>query len=265
MQSIPELDLNEAVEAEAMAQLLNIEASDQLLDELTITFSVSDADSVMERLLSDRRSSQMPVDVRQLVEEGELPPKAAFWLLDRPLPESGEGIQRDAIPFVLGEMLLFGRQTDRDARLELTAVKSDDFDDKLAAVKKLLGDLVQGEPSQEVTDHVSARHAALTWQWRFPDDTPADLRASLTSQQGRETILNRWAEVPLAAIGGKKPADAVADEATHVPILAAILLLDLSRRAAALGSRLQQNYGKRSAYQKGKRSIPTKLKWPRYR
>ena len=51
------------------------------------------------------------------MEEGEPPPKSAFYLFDRPLPESGQPQTAENVPNALGQLLLWGKQTDREARV----------------------------------------------------------------------------------------------------------------------------------------------------
>ena len=45
------------------------------------------------------------------------PPKAVFVVLDQPVPESAAGITLAQMPRTIGQLMLYGRQTDRDARL----------------------------------------------------------------------------------------------------------------------------------------------------
>lgn len=225
---LPSIALDDAVEAEARAQLLDPEAYEATLDILSITYPVHNAQALMERLLSDPRASQMPVDPRRLAAEGQPPPKGVFWLLDRPLPKTGVGLTRDAAPVVVGEMYLFGRQTDREARLEFTTTRTRDFAEKTAVLADLLGDLSGAAQSEKVIRQISATGAALTWNWRLPDDTPAPRRAELVNQERENVILNKWPELPLSVLDGKSPSQAASDPAYRVRLLAAILLLELS-------------------------------------
>ena len=114
----PQSPLDDAVEAEALAQLIDESMPDAETDLVSLEYPVEDAQVVMERLLSDKRVAASPTDPADMVEEGEPPPKGVFWLLDRPLPASGVDIAREAVPKVVGELLLYGKQTDRPARLE---------------------------------------------------------------------------------------------------------------------------------------------------
>ncbi|MCH7729109.1 MAG: tetratricopeptide repeat protein, partial [Planctomycetes bacterium] len=153
--------LDDAVEGEALGQLLDQDAESDTIDVVTVTYPLEDNERLKECLLSDRHVSQMPVDLGQLGDEDEPPPGAAFWLLDRPLPTTGTEIARDAVPHVLGELYIFGRQTDRQARLEFSVTRDDAFDSTTAKLSKVAGDLIGDPESEEVTGDVSMTLAQL--------------------------------------------------------------------------------------------------------
>jgi Flp pilus assembly protein TadD len=223
------VDLDSAVEAEALAQLvLFSEVDDHQLDEVTQTYHVADTDRVMERLLSEKCVTTMPVDLTQMATDESPPPKGAFWLLDRDATVAANGLQHHDIPNIVGELYLFGRQTDREARLEFVATKTTDFEAKLQAVQNLIGEFGSGLQKEETTGRVSVTTAALTWRWRLPPDVTPDQREALIQEKRRDVHLNVWPQTPMQELDGKSPAAAVADPALRVRVLAAILLLELT-------------------------------------
>ena len=226
--AMPGVSLDDAVEAEALAQLLDPATHADQLDEVTVSYPLRDMHAVMEKLLSDRRASRMDIDLSSLAGEDEPPPKAVFWLLDRPLPATSDGLTRDSIPRVLGEMYVFGKQTDREARLEFSLTRTDDFETRQAALRELLGDLLAPAEKEEVTGEVSAVGHALSWSWRWPDDAPVELREALISNQRRDTIFHVLPNLPLGVLEGRRPCEVSGDPAFRVRLLAAILLLDLA-------------------------------------
>lgn len=221
------VDLDEAVEAEALAQLLSA-AEHPVLPEVTQTYSVLDTDRVLERLLSERHVDRIPGDLSSLGSDESPPPKAAFWLLDRALPRSGEGLTFDQVPVILGEMYLFGRQTDREARLEFVTTRTPDIDAKMDRVRQLLAEFGGELRNEEQIGEVSASSAALTWRWRVPNDITAAQRDLLIEQKRRDINLNVWPDTPLPDLDGKRPAEVAADPQYRVRLLAAILLLELA-------------------------------------
>lgn len=224
---LPAVDLEEAVEAEALAQLL-AEPEHPLIPEVAQTYPVLDTERVLERLLSERHVDRMNADLSALGSEESPAPKAAFWLLDRALPRTGEGLTFDQVPSVLGELYLFGRETDREARLEFVTAKTPDLEAKTARIRELLAEFGGELQKEETVREVPASATALTWRWRMPNDTTVAQRADLIAQKRRDINLNVWPETPLPELDSKTPAEAAADSRYRVRLLALVLRLELS-------------------------------------
>ncbi|NLF71056.1 MAG: hypothetical protein GX575_18650 [Candidatus Anammoximicrobium sp.] len=221
------VDLDDAVEAEALAQLLSI-AEHPSLPEISQTYAVLDTERVMERLLSEKHVDRIPGDLASMGSDESPPPKAAFWLLDRALPRSGEGLTFDQVPAVLGEMYLFGRETDREARLEFVTTKTPDLEAKMERVRQLLAEFGGELRQEEEVGEVPVSSAALSWRWRVPNDVTPAQRSTLIQDKRRDVNLNVWPDTPLPELDGKRPAEVAADPLYRVRILAAILLLELN-------------------------------------
>ncbi len=217
---------DDAVEAEALAQLLAADSQLQI-DELSITYLINNAETVQEKLAADRRIERLPLDTSAWSAQNEPPPRAAYSLLDRAVAASGLGITLDQIPQQLGQMLLFGKQTDRPARLELAVFRPD-----LDAAKKLLQDVLGDDlkvPTTEVViGHMGQIEHALSWHWRLPDDTPEELRHSLSIQQRRKMVLEQWPKLPQPLFGGRTAEQAATEPQYRNRLLAAIWLLQLA-------------------------------------
>ena len=222
-----EVPADDAVEAEAVAQLLSKEESDAQVDQISLTFNVANAETVQEKFAADRRLERLPLDTRAWAEQNEPPPRAAFSLLDRAALASGKNITRDQIPNQIAQLLLFGKQTDREARLELVL-----FRPELPAAQKLLSEVLGeslGQASAEtVIGHIGQVEHGLSWHWRLPDDTPEELRLTLALDERRSLVLDRWPKLPLPIFGGRTPAQAAPEPQYRNRLLAAIWLLQLS-------------------------------------
>ncbi|MDP6717314.1 MAG: hypothetical protein QGF59_01610 [Pirellulaceae bacterium] len=226
--SMDGVDQDDAIEAEALAQMLDAKTYGDEVDEITVTFAVPDIEKLMEWLLAHKQLSQMHVDLQQLAQEDQPPPKAVSSLLDRPMPETGVGLKREDIPCVVADMMVYGKQTDRDARVELVLLKTDGFDARSQLLADLAGELVGEVVKEEKTGSASVIAEALTWRWRLPNDTPTDLRTEFLSAQHRDVMLQRWTTLPQQVLDGKSPIDAASDDAYRVRLLAIILLLELA-------------------------------------
>src|SRR5262245_46600165 len=225
LKSVPRDD---AVEAEALAQYLREPTEVDTITELTITYAVSDAQALGEHLLPSKRVQNVPFDPAQFREANEPPPLAVFLLLDREVPGNSQNLTRDNVPKVLGEMLLYGKETDRPARVEFTVMKTSDFDGRLKHLTEALGQWAGEKIGEEESGHVSAVAAALSINWRFPDGTPLDIRKRLMQEQRTLSLLSIWPNLPMGVLDGKTPRQAVADPVGQIRVQALILMMDLA-------------------------------------
>ena len=150
-----------------------------------------------------------------------------YSLLDRPLPTSGVDITIDKIPQQLGQLLLFGKQTDRSARLELALFRPE-LPAAKQVLKEILGDDIAVTSSEVVIGHLGEIEHALSWHWRLPDDTPEEHRYKLALEKRRNAVLDVWPKSPQPAFGGRTAEQASAEPQYRNRLLAAIWLLELS-------------------------------------
>ena len=218
--------LDDAVEGEAMAQLLDGEEASEAIDLLDVTVELSDLDRAMETLLAHKRTPAVPVDVASLATDDSPAPKAVFSLLNVEMPESPEGLTLQTVPDALCDFYVFGRETDKPARLELT-VSRRRWPDVQKSLDEVCGEFITGEPQENVVEKTDLLEDTLTWALRFPAETPAEVRAKLQDEKRREINLEIWPTIPQTALDGKAPQDVSADAKYRVRLLAAILLLEL--------------------------------------
>jgi hypothetical protein len=226
--SMPSVPRDDAVEAEALAQYLRDPSEIDTIPELTVSFAVTDAQALREQLLSSKRVQNVPFDAAQFREANEPAPMAVFLVLDREIPANANNLTRDNVPKVLGEMLLYGKETDRPARAEFTTTKSVDFDAKLKHFLEVLGSQAGEKLGEEETGKISSVTAALSINWRFPDETPPDLRKRLMQEQRTLALLSIWPNLQMGVLDGKTPRQAVADPAGQIRVQAIILQMDLA-------------------------------------
>ncbi|HEX5105736.1 MAG TPA: hypothetical protein VFV87_18075, partial [Pirellulaceae bacterium] len=219
---------DDAVESEALAQYLSEPAEVDTLPELTVTFSVTDISALQEHLLSSKRVQSVPYNPEQFREENQPPPMSAFLLFDREIPATSQNLTRDNVPKVLGELWLYGKETDRLARVEFTSIKTADFAAKLKHLEEALGPHAGKQEKEEETGRIAAAAAALAINWRFPDDTPVELRKKLIEEHRTQTLLSIWPNLPMGVLDGKSPRQVVGDPAGAIRVQAIILQMDLA-------------------------------------
>ena len=222
-----DIPLDDAVEAEATAQMLDEAVADEEIDLLRVVVDTSDLDRLMEALAASPRAVSVAAPPR--MEEDQPPPRAVYWLLDRDAATTGVGIGIDEVPRLLGHMLVFGKQTDREARVEIIAYRGDALDATMATLREIAGDVIADSASEEnVIGHTTAVSRTLNVAWRLPEDTPPEHARELFDEYRQDAIFAQWPKLPLGPLGGKTPVEAAADGSLAIKVLAAILMLEYS-------------------------------------
>jgi tetratricopeptide (TPR) repeat protein len=221
---VPEED---AVEAIALAMLLAENPLQDAVDVLALEWTVEDVETLLASLTIDKRTLPLPVDRVFAAEDDSPPPRGAYILLDRPMAESAGGLDLENAPSFLGQVMVFGRQTDREARLELIGVTSSDRDKARTLIGELAGRTLGAEGPPKVISTVSASQELLESKIRPPaDSTPQELERLMIAQR-RRALLVEWPDLKLGVLGGKSPREAAGEPPLRNDLLAAILLLEM--------------------------------------
>ncbi len=166
------------------------------------------------------------MDRSALGDEDAPPPKAAYALLDHPVPDTAEDVSLETVSRFLGQAVLYGRQTDCEARLELIGVATGDLERTKALLGEIAGDALAEEMKEEVMGRLSASEDLLHHKWRPPKDVTKEQLDTLIADHQREALLNRWPQLELGILDGKSPREAAGDQAQQVRLLAAIMVLE---------------------------------------
>ncbi len=218
--------LDNTIEAEALAQLVDPGLKDPTLDTVKLVYPIDDDEALATRLASDKRIENYPMDPQDSEEDPATRPRSMHILLDRPTPSTGVDLERDDVPDVVAFLSLFGKRTDREARLEVTTDRDSRFEEVQSLLSEVTGETTGELLEDEVLIQKSISEEALSWRWRLPNDTPADHRRKLLAEERREAILNRWTVAPRAALGDKSPQEAVGEEPLHVALQASALIIE---------------------------------------
>ena len=228
-----DVPLDDAVEAEMMAQLMAAETEENRVDLVFLEYPINDMDQLDGRLASCPYAQRLRPDEAVWDDPDQPPPRTAFWLLDRPLPASGVGLALEDVPHTVCQLFLFGRETDRPARLSL-AVYRDQLAAAQARLAEVAGDSLGPAGAEEVIGSAASVGRAMNANWRLPSDTPLDQVRTLNKQHARKAYFEIWPQTPNALFGGKSPEAAAGDPAFKTPLLAAILILELTAEQASL-------------------------------
>lgn len=221
---------DDALEAEAIAQLLDQENREPRIEVLRTSFTVADEEALIDRLSRDPRSVPHRLSDSELQTLDGPPPRNTWLLLDRPLPESGADLTTDTAPRIAGMLAYFGRQTGRPERLELVADRSDAT---LATAREVAGDALGEVLSEEVMGQSSAGEEGLNTRWRFPNDTSVADRRRLIAEEQRRVLLEEWPDKPRVVLSGESPRVAGAKPGLALALNAAVLVLEQTVAAQA--------------------------------
>ncbi|QDV80933.1 SEC-C domain-containing protein [Botrimarina mediterranea] len=222
---------DDAVESEAIAQLLDASNREEGVDVVRLTYSVADEETLIDKLTRSKRTSAYKLSDSELHAIEGLPPRHTFLLLDRDLPETGVGATAETTPRIVGVLSYYGRQTDKPERLELVLDRDEQFDATLGVLAAQLGDAI-GEKNDEQVAGRGAGAPSMRSRWRFPDDTPVADRRRVVADEQRRVLLEEWPDKPLAKLAGKSPAQAAADPALKTAVTAALMVLEQTSAAS---------------------------------
>ncbi len=213
-----EVSLDDAIEAEAIAQLLDSERRHPPVDVVRTTFAIQDEEALVDRLARDKRTDAYKLDPSELGAIEGLPPKETYLLLDKELPESSKGLSVETTPRIIGFLSHYARQTDQAERLELVADRDENHAQSLDLVKEITGEALGEIQEEEVMGKAPDTEPALRFRLHFPADTLPPVRGKLLAERRRQALLDQWPTTPCVALDGKTPTEA-GEAAANDPVL----------------------------------------------
>lgn len=223
-----DLPWDDAVEAEALAAIYRQDVTGDVIEVLRATFELQDLERALELLTAENRCARVPDALLGPGEDGAPPPRAVLRLLDRPQATDIEKLDLTNVPVVIADLHIFGRETDRPARLVVEAEGQSQLDQ----VVEQLGDLTQeslptwGE--REIVGSILAEQQAMTWKPHLPPGVSVDQGYDLMVSQLRQAIHEIWPNTPNLVLGGKTPRGVMGDPSWRRRLAAAVLLQELS-------------------------------------
>ncbi len=219
-----DVGLEEAVEAQSLALFLSDDPFGDELHVFEVSYMIKDAAKLQEVFSASPRIAQAPMDPRAMNRQDDAPPpKAVYLFFDKPAPEADAVLDFAAVPRVVCHGVFYGKETDRDARLECFEVLEQDR----PLINQLLRQVdSEVEPLAKPSGNASRTHDLLNRQWRLPDGSSREAFQKLADQYLADVLLARWVEMPLGLLAGKTPRQAAGDPACRVKLLAAIMVID---------------------------------------
>jgi tetratricopeptide (TPR) repeat protein len=227
LQKLSTLDVPPDDAAEAAALALQLDASPILerVEVSRLTYPVRDMERIITTTRTDRRCVDQPMRLAHT--QDQAPPRSTHLVLDRPAPESATELTPETVPIVSGYLFVYGKETDREARLEIHLARDERYETNKALLAEIFGDAV-GPPEESVDGEKSI---SPLWEpediW-LPPTMPSDERYDLRLQRQRRYCFENWPSRPLKFLDGKTPQQAAHDPQLRVRVLGLLLFLEVN-------------------------------------
>jgi tetratricopeptide (TPR) repeat protein len=138
------VDFEQRARFRAIAAMVNPQSQETSIEVAKLSADVDNVDEVQMAMASSSRFAELPAEMlaEMKTSDDDIPPRSGFQLLDRDKPESLESLPPVAeVPEATALVFVYGKQTDREARIELLDVRQDNVDDVRQQMKAVVGDL----------------------------------------------------------------------------------------------------------------------------
>ena len=208
MSAHPALDPKDAIVLDLLLQRLKTSDYDDAIARLELEIPVSDFDAFQEKLLASKRIAMSPVDPStvQTSDDGP-PPRNVFQLLDRDKPAADEIPKRvSEVPGVLALGLLYGKETDRDARVRMMVWENEESE-AVEALNAIVGTATEVSEREEVGKESRLAHA-LEPRLLNVEGAGAVKQTEWVHESARKFFMEQWSSFPNPLLQGVSPRDA---------------------------------------------------------
>lgn len=198
------VDPDDAVDAETLLYFLRDESD--TIEIVQTTHPVDNDAKALEAFLSAGDFVNVPFDPRRYGDAEHPAPNHIFKVMDRPFPADRETPTLENTPLLLGTLLLYGKQTDRDARIELHVTT--EHKDRLTA---RIGQVAGSDFGPETESLSMARLPWLTnrlqpeFQFKPTAELNAEQVAALYRDYLEKVFVPEWLSRSSSDFGGKTP------------------------------------------------------------
>lgn len=236
----------EAVEAEAIAQLFDKEPMSEPVSIDRVTYEVSETDGVSELALSHSRLAAAGAVEGDPFGEGPAP-RLVFLVLDRDKVASVDELTLENVPQVIAEVLIYGKQTDRSARIEVVTSNDARYEIVKQLITDTFGKFLQGEPVTQEVGESNAMSELLEWRWHLPEGLSRQRHSEMVNAHREKLLLNDWPNLVFNVLGKQTPLEAAGDPEMEIPLRALVMMLETASQGQYfnedLGGKLRQRLG----------------------
>ncbi len=205
------LDFEQRVRFRAMSALVNPEAPEISVPACTLGADIQNVEEVEMSFMADARCVSLPPDLLAGMRssEEEIPPRSGFQILDRDKPESLEKLPPiDEVPESIGLVFVYGKQTDREAHVDVLDVRQDNLDEVRARLTAVSPDLdLKQEPGDSMPLLVASQPSVAMIRFQAKPAEAEKMQADLVATRMPKAIVSL--ELPI--LGGSS-LQALADD-----------------------------------------------------
>lgn len=205
------VDFEQRARYRALAAMVNPEAQETSIVVSKLSANIDKVDELQLAMAASSRFAELPAEMlaEMKTSDDDIPPRSGFQLLDRDKPESLDVLPPvENVPEATALAFIYGKQTDREARLELLDVRSDKVDEVRQQVKAIASDLeLTEEPGDPMPILIAAQPAIAMIRFHAKPADAEALQNELTEARMPDVIANL--RVPL--LGGESLVSAADD------------------------------------------------------
>lgn len=219
--SLPDCQPWDAIEAELLAQAVDLNPAVPNLPVLRMSFVLGDVSEANELAASNDQLVALPLDPQDPFGEGPAP-KNSYAVLDKALVKSPGELTIENVPNVLAEIKLYGKQTDREARLELVVNDDHCKSGSVTMLNEIFGPLLQDEPAETQLGEISVFDRLFRVDWHLPQGTGREQFDSLMEKHF-PNMAEQYQKLPFRCLDGKSIAEATKTDEYKVRIQALLV------------------------------------------
>ncbi len=232
------LDFEQRVRFRAMSALVQTGMPDLSVEVSKFEAEIDNPEEIEMALTADSRLVSLPPEMlsNMRVSEDDIPPRAGFQILDRDKPESVDTLPPlEEIPEATAMVFLFGKQTDREARIEVHDVRAENVDDVRGRVSAVIGDrqLEQGigDPLPLI---VACQPPVAMMRFKAKPAEAETLQAQLAAARIPAAVVS----MKLPILGGKSLQETAGDESKLLERTAVVRIIEQYDSIASKGENI---------------------------
>ncbi len=228
------LDFADRVRYRAMAALTEPEMPSLAVPVMQLTADIEAADQTEIAFTAQSRFVSLPADMLagMKMNEDDVAPRGGFQILDREKPSTDSLPPADQIPEAIGVVFIYGRQTDRAARIEIQDVRERDVDEVKAQVTTALGSIELTQTAGDALPLLVAVQPAIAMV-RF-QAKPAEAE-KLQLEITRDRMPRAIANLRLGILGGQSLVETANDDSKLLERTALVRILQQYDAIASRG------------------------------